>query len=161
MSKNNYYVYAYLREDGTPYYIGKGKNNRAYQKHKFAPLPKNDDSIILLHTNLEEQKALDIERELVLKYGREDIGTGILLNRTNGGDRGILEPGKIRWINDGSKDLRISIKEEVPEGWSEGRLFRHEKKKYINNGNRNTRISIDDPVPEGWFVGRLGSNNKN
>jgi len=45
---NNYYTYAYLREDGTPYYIGKGKNKRVYVKARTVPLPIDKSKIIFL-----------------------------------------------------------------------------------------------------------------
>lgn len=48
----NYYVYAYLREDGTPYYIGKGTKNRAWTKHKTIKIPKNLSRIVILENNL-------------------------------------------------------------------------------------------------------------
>jgi len=86
MTQNEYYVYIYLREDGTPYYVGKGKNKRAYQKHQFVPVPKTDDRIIFVHTNLSENDALEKESELILQYGRKNNDTGILRNLTDGGE---------------------------------------------------------------------------
>ena len=81
-----YYTYAYLREDGTPYYIGKGKGNRAYKKggRVFSPPPKN--RIIFLKQNLTEQEAFKHEIYMIAVFGRKDLGTGILHNKTNGGE---------------------------------------------------------------------------
>jgi hypothetical protein len=89
-----YYVYAYLREDSTPYYIGKGKGDRAYdnsdhKKHGIY-LPEDRSRIVILKEELSNQEALDLEARLIKQYGRKDLGTGILYNKTDGGVNPIL-----------------------------------------------------------------------
>ena len=81
---NIYYVYEYLREDLTPYYVGKGQRGRWRQAHTVA-VPTRD-RVRFVAKELTELQAFALEEELILEYGRKDLGTGILRNLTSGGE---------------------------------------------------------------------------
>ena len=83
---DTFYVYHYLREDGSPYYVGKGIGNRCYDKRHGVNIPPDRSKIILVKTNLTEQEAFQLEKSEILKFGRKDNQTGILRNKTNGGE---------------------------------------------------------------------------
>ena len=82
-----FYTYAYLREDRTPYYIGKGQTKRLYQSNgKPCKVPKDKSRIIFLKQNLTEKEAFRHERYMIAVFGRKDLKTGILRNKSNGGE---------------------------------------------------------------------------
>jgi len=80
-----FYTYLWLREDGTPYYVGKGKDNRGFisRGHTVSCPPINR---IIVQEFKSEVDAFFAEKFLIAYYGRLDIGTGCLRNRTEGGE---------------------------------------------------------------------------
>jgi hypothetical protein len=65
----------------------RGERNRAYKKGKGEVSPPKDKSrIIFLKQNLTEEEAFKHEIYMIAVFGRKDLGTGILRNKTNGGE---------------------------------------------------------------------------
>ena len=84
---SEYYTYAYLREDGRPYYIGKCKGKRLFYKYgKNCKPPKDRSRIIKLKQNLTEEEAFKHEIYMIAVFGKKCDGTGILMNIADGGN---------------------------------------------------------------------------
>ena len=87
--KDKFYTYTWIRNDGTPYYVGKGTKNRAFVSCEGHRPPRVEN--IILQEHLSEQDALFAEVFLIAYYGRKDLGTGCLRNLTDGGE-GVSNP---------------------------------------------------------------------
>lgn len=89
---NDFYVYAHITQDTNQiFYIGKGRKRRAWafqKRNKFwkAVASKHGVVVQVLHYELTEQQAFDIETQLIDELGRRDAGCGYLVNMTNGGE---------------------------------------------------------------------------
>ena len=81
-----FYSYLWLRDDGTPYYAGKGKGRRAFQTQHRRIHPPKDRLRILVTPCGTEAEAFALEIYTIDLYGRKDLGTGCLRNLTNGGE---------------------------------------------------------------------------
>lgn len=88
-----FYTYVWTREDGTPYYVGKGKGNRVYSNNH-RHLPPSIDRIVL-YIAKDEKDAFETEKALIWYYGRKDLGLGCLRNLTDGGENPPSNKGKV------------------------------------------------------------------
>ncbi len=104
-----FYTYLWLREDGDPYYVGKGSGSRAFEqrRHRFPPPPKER---ILIQEFPDEASSFAAEMFLINFYGREDLCTGTLLNLTDGGEN---PPLKKAGCKGPSEDARKKISDTL------------------------------------------------
>lgn len=132
----NFYIYAYLRDDGSPYYIGKGKGWRAWYKRRqkdFIKPPKDKSKIIIMECNLTEIGALALERRYIRWYGRKDLITGILHNKTDGGEGS----NGLKRTDEHRRKISESLKDNTRAKGNTSRLgksFTEEQRKNITNG---------------------------
>lgn len=112
-----FYAYLWLREDGTPYYAGKGSGKRAFQSQGHLTHRPKDSANILIFNRNTEAEAFATEVELIHNWGRKDKGTGILRNMTDGGDDGYRRGP---WTPERKAAQASRIKTQGIGGWNRG-----------------------------------------
>jgi hypothetical protein len=131
-----FYTYAYLREDKTPYYIGKGQKERVYYRNRRGVKPPKDKSrIIFLKQNLNENEAFKHEKYMIAVFGRKDLGTGILHNRTDGGE------GVSGFIRDEKHRRKISERQLGEKNHNYGKSFSDETRRKMSIANKGKVLS--------------------
>jgi hypothetical protein len=86
-------LYRHIRLDkNEPFYIGIGANEkRAFNKvsrniYWKNIVSKTNYTVEILFDDLTIEQACEKEKEFIILYGRKDLGTGTLVNMTDGGD---------------------------------------------------------------------------
>lgn len=115
MSDAIFYVYQYITENGLPYYIGKGKENRISEPHHRDIVVPDVKYRIYVQTYMADREALALENQLIRHYGRKIDG-------------GILENIKInQWAGSSGWKHREETKQKISNSLK-GRVFSEETK---------------------------------
>ena len=150
LGTKGFYVYKITYQNGKPFYIGKGQNcrykshflyNKKFELYRFIRKKLKTQSlrIVIIKDNLTEEKAFDLEKKFIKKYGRKDIGTGVLYNRTSGGQG---EAGRIYSKETKRKISKGRIGEDNP---FYGGHHSIESRKRISDGQRG-RMQSEETI---------------
>lgn len=146
-----HYVYLLCRPNGEPFYVGVGSGKRIFNHERVAPSRRQEAKYDIINEIIEVGEVVKYsivgffddwyeaaveERRLIAFYGRVDIGTGILANRTNGG-QGIAG---IKWhLSEARKDgQRRAV--EKRRGWRHS----EESKAKIGAAHKGRKCSADN-----------------
>lgn len=162
---NTHFVYLHKKLDGTVFYVGMGtirttgnRYNRAYSKYRRNPfwrftVEKHGYEVEIVGEFPSRELASNKEMELISQYGRRDLGTGTLVNMTDGGDgtSNILNHpmrGKSHKISSRRKmsDSRKSFLEES------GRRAGMEGKRHSDEARR--KMSESKKGKSSWIKGK-------
>ena len=143
-----YYVYIHRRGDNNEvFYVGKGKGRRCKRHESRSNYWRNiynkyGVNCEIVGNSLTEHEALLLEKTLVRHFGRIDLGTGCLVNLTDGGD--------------GASNIIVTeeTRKRLAEIWR-GRKHKESSKLLIGLGNKGKVLS--DETKAKLSASRTGS----
>lgn len=169
---NNHYVYIYVDpKSKEPFYVGKGYGERMFghlyeaktigrfkkgvranwhKVHKIRKIQREqgtDPDIQIYENGLTEKKAFSIERKLIKKIGRSDLGLGPLLNLTDGGEGRsgfIFSDESLKKLSiafSGSSNPMYGMKGELAPWWR--KKHSEETKKKMSKGMKGIKRSLE------------------
>ncbi len=164
---NNHYVYIYSDPvTNEPFYVGKGKDNRMFSHlyeakvlvkgkkanwlkinkiRKIQRIYGKDPDINIYKDNLTEIKAFELEKKLIVEFGRKDLNGGTLLNLSEGGE-GITgfkpSPNTLKKLSlafSGANNPMYGKRGKLAPWW--GKHHTEETKRKISQGNKGKIVS--------------------
>lgn len=131
------------------FYVGMGDIKRAYSKQRSKIWEKTVEKygyyITIVATNLSKKDAFELECFLIKELGRKDVGTGSLLNMTDGGEGNIglsCSIKKRRKYNMSKVERNTEWKRKISES-HKGKVFSKETLKKMSNAKLGKKITED------------------
>lgn len=157
MGIKKFYIYAHINPlKNEIFYIGKGTGDRAYRKNHRSKwwkstIDKYGYIIDIIESDLTEEKAFEREKFYIKRIGRRDLGTGTLINMSDGGTGG--SSGRV-WSEETKKKMSDSQKKIAKFGEENNFFGKH----HSEETREKMREAKKDYIP--WIKGKSRFKNE-